>query len=66
MDVGERRGGSDMELIKMAMLLFLGLWGRLLDVQSENSIEFVNSETCVHSLDFILLVVKHADFVGEF
>jgi hypothetical protein len=55
-----------MELIKMAMLLFLGLWGRLLDVQSENSIEFVNSEMCVHSLDFILLVVKHADFVGEF
>jgi hypothetical protein len=48
------------------MLLLLGLWRRLADVQIENPIEFVIGQGGIGSLNRFLLVVKHGDFIGEF
>jgi hypothetical protein len=63
-----RKGGrgGDAELIKMAMLLLLGLWGQLADVQIENSIEFVGGKGRIHAFDLVLPVVEHRNFVGKF
>jgi hypothetical protein len=63
-----RKGGrgGDAELIKMAMLLLLGLWGQLADVQIENSIEFVGGKGRIHAFDLVLPVVEHRNSVGKF
>jgi hypothetical protein len=51
--ISEQGGcGGDMELIEVALLLLLGLWGRLADMQIENSVEFVGGK--VESMSLIL------------
>jgi hypothetical protein len=49
----------------MAMLFLLSLWGRLLDKQSESSVEFVAGKGGIHAVDLVLPVVEHRNFVGE-
>jgi hypothetical protein len=48
------------------MLLLLGLWGQLADMQDQNQVEFVSGEGDIDALNLFLLVVKHGDLVISF
>jgi hypothetical protein len=65
-DFGECSSSGDAELVKMTVLLLLGLWRQLADVQIEKPIEFVIGQGGINALNLFLLVVKHGDFVFEF
>jgi hypothetical protein len=53
-------------LVEMTMLLLLGLWGQLADMQDQNQVEFVSGEGDIDALNLFLLVVKHGDLVISF